>query len=90
MDISMELIPKINAGVKVRDEKFGLLLVSKRTPILALNQDSEIIWKCFDGSASIGEIAVKVNEQIEGNPEETVEVVKCFVESCYDLGLIEF
>lgn len=90
MDICMQSIPKIKAGVKVRNETFGLLLVSKRTPILVLNEDSEMIWQYFDGIASIADIAVKVNEQIEGELGETEEVVKCFVESCYDLGLIEF
>lgn len=89
MDISMNTVPKISANVKVRSEQFGLLLVSKRTPILALNKDSEEIWNHFDGKKSVKEISTEINLQIEGDLAETEEAVKCFVESCYDLGLIE-
>lgn len=90
MDVKEGLIPKISNGVKAREETFGLLLVSKRTPILVLNQDSEMIWKYFDGNNSVEKIAREVNEQIDGELEETIETVKCFVESCYELGLIGF
>lgn len=89
MVINKESIPKVITGIKVRDEKFGLLLVSKRTPILALNADSTMIWKCFDGESAIEDIAVKINVGGAESLPETVEIVKCFVESCYDLGLIE-
>lgn len=89
MDIQIKTVPKVNANVKVRDEQFGLLLVSKRTPILALNQDSAMIWKYFNGEISVEEIAAKIQAEMEGDLEDTKETVRCFVESCYDLGLIE-
>lgn len=89
MDINMEVVPKISEAVKVRKEQFGLLLVSKRTPILALNNDSAEIWNCFDGKKSVREISSEINSQTEGVLEETEEIIKCFVESCLDLGLIE-
>lgn len=89
MDIKIESVPKVSKNVKVRNEEFGLLLVSKRTPILALNEDSMMIWNCFDGKSSIGDITGKVNSQIDGDLSQTTEAVKCFVESCCDLGLIE-
>lgn len=89
MHIGMETVPKISLNVKVRNEQFGLLLVSKRTPILALNNDSAEIWNCFDGVKTIKEISEEINSKIGGDLDETAETVKCFVESCYDLGLIE-
>lgn len=89
MDIQMKSVPIASTNVKVRKEQFGLLLVSKRTPILALNEDSAMIWNCFDGRSSVGEIARKLQAELGGDLEETEEAVRCFVESCYDLGLIE-
>ncbi len=89
MDINMESVPKVSTNVKVRSEQFGLLLVSKRTPILALNKDSMEIWNYFDGKTSLGDIADMINSQFESDSVEIAEVVKCFAESCYDLGLIE-
>lgn len=89
MDIQMETVPKISANVKTRPEQFGLLVVSKRTPILALNKDSAMIWECMDGKSSVEEIAAKLELETEGEPQETVDTVKCFIESCLDLGLIE-
>lgn len=89
MDISMETVPKVSENVKVREEQFGLLLVSKRTPILALNKDSAEIWGYFDGEKSVREISEAINLQIEGDLENTEEAVKCFTESCLDLGLID-
>jgi len=89
VDIQKETIPKIHENVKARKEQFGLLLVSKRTPILALNDDSRVIWECFDGVSTVEEIASRLKEETEEDLEQTIETVKCFVESCYDLGLIE-
>lgn len=89
MNIQMTTVPKISANVKVRTEQFGLLLVSKRTPILALNEDSAVIWECIDGKSSVEEIAVKLQLEIKGDLIQIKETVKCFVESCFDLGLIE-
>jgi len=37
MIIENSMIPQVSSVVKVRNEDFGLLLVSKKTPILALN-----------------------------------------------------
>lgn len=89
MNIQMETVPRINAGVKVRREQFGLLLVSKRTPILALNEDSAIIWECIDGRNSVEEIAAKLQAETEEEKSKTAETVRCFVESCFELGLLE-
>ncbi len=89
MNISMESVPKISDNVKARKETFGLLLVSKRTPILALNEDSMEIWNHFDGVKSVEEIAQEINSELETDLAETAETVKCFVESCFELGLIE-
>lgn len=89
MVIEGNRIPQISDSVKVRNEDFGLLLVSKKTPILALNEDSKIIWECFDGVKTINQICECLNNELDANIEETTKVVKCFVESCYELRLLE-
>ena len=89
MNIKLESVPKISENVKAREETFGLLLVSKRTPILALNKDSMEIWNHFDGKKTVKEIAQDVSSQMNADFTETAEIVRCFTESCYELGLIE-
>ena len=83
-------VPRISTGVRARDEGFGLLVVSKRTPILSLNNDSALIWKMIDGKSTLAEIISKVNQQIDGDEERNSDVVFQFVRSCYELGLLEF
>lgn len=89
MIIENSMIPQVSSMVKVRNEDFGLLLVSEKTPILALNDDSKLIWNCIDGESSVENIISKLNEEINGTIEDTEKVVKCFLESVYDLRLIE-
>lgn len=89
MNINTELIPQISENVRVREETFGLLLVSKRTPVLALDKDSMEIWNHIDGKKNVEEIAQHISSQMDADFTEIAEIVGCFVESCYDLGLIE-
>lgn len=89
MIIEDSMIPQVSSLVKVRNEDFGLLLVSKKTPILALNEDSKVIWECIDGIKTVKQIAELINSYLDGEYEETAEIVKCFIESCHDLRLLE-
>lgn len=83
-------IPRANDGVKVRNEEFGLLVVSKRTPILSLNKDSALIWNYMDGEMTIAQIAYAVNDSIDGEMSQNTKIVTEFFKNCYELGLIEF
>lgn len=90
IDIKDNMIPKIADGIKVRKEDFGLLIVSKRTPILTMNEDSTLIWNCINGQTSISQISKTLNDELNGEVEENNKVVKLFMENCYKLGLIDF
>ncbi|MCM1500069.1 MAG: PqqD family protein [Clostridium sp.] len=81
-------IPRVSEFVKAREEEFGLLLVSKKTPILALNEDSKLIWECINGKRTILQIAEHINATYDVN--DSYKIVECFVESCYELRLVEF
>lgn len=89
MVIPGEKIPKVSNQVRVREEEFGLLLVSKKTPILALNKDSQIIWEYINGKYTVNQIIELLNSAINGDEAETEKIVKCFIESCYELRLID-
>ena len=53
----------IAAGVKARKEDFGLLVVSKTTPALALNQDMKAVWELIDGKRTCKQIADTIATQ---------------------------
>lgn len=90
MTIEGNKVPKVSNLVKVRNEEFGLLLVSKKTPILALNEDSKLIWECIDGIRTVDEISEYLNTEFDFDFTETSKIVKCFIEGCYELRLLEF
>lgn len=90
IEIKDNMIPVIAEGIKVRKENFGLIVVSKRTPILTLNEDSTLIWNYIDGESSIFQIIERLNKKIDGNLEENIKIMKLFFENCYKLGLIDF
>lgn len=84
--ISLNMIPKIRAGVRLRDEEFGGLVFTNRTPILSFDNDATKILHLVDGQLSIGDIA----KQLSGNGyPETEKVVTDFIETCIKLDLIE-
>ncbi|MHB9296064.1 hypothetical protein PilKf_01818 [Pillotina sp. SPG140] len=57
---------RIADGVRVRDEDFGLLVVSKSTPALALNNDMKLAWNLIDGVRSVSDISNTINEAYPG------------------------
>ena len=60
-------IYRISDGVRARKEDFGLLVVSKSTPALALNEDMAVVWELIDGEATFGKILSIVKTQYTGS-----------------------
>lgn len=50
-------------GVKAREESFGLLIVSKSTPALSLNEDGKVVWTMLNGENSVKDIIDEVSKQ---------------------------
>lgn len=50
-------------GVKAREESFGLLIVSKSTPALSLNEDGKIVWMMIDGKNSVKNIIDEISKK---------------------------
>ena len=92
IEINDSLIPFANEGVKSRQESYGLLIVSKRTPILNLNEDSAVLWTAMDGTKKIHEIVTAMNVGLDSveDAEQNRKVIMEFYKSCYELGLIDF
>ena len=81
-----ETVLRLSDGVKGREEKFGLLIISRTTPALCLNTDGKFVFNMIDGQRSIAEIIGATNEEYEGDAREKVyELLQSFV----DLQLCE-
>ncbi len=83
----MNKIPRIKDLVRVRKETFGALVFTNRTPILALNDDSLLIWSKMDGIKTVDDI-VELLQASEGTDVIDASVVEDFFTSCEDLDLI--
>lgn len=90
MDVKLTSIPVCADGIKSRKEAFGMLLVSKRTPILTLNDDSTAIWQKLDGARDVSTIVTELKNEYDCTENELEDTVISFLDSCYKLGLIEF
>lgn len=90
MDINIHSIPIYTDDIKVRKESFGMLLVSKRTPILTLNDDSTAIWCKINGIDDIKTIISKLRKEYNCSSSELEDTVITFLDNCNKLGLIIF
>ena len=61
--MNLNAIYAISEGVHVREEEFGLLLVSKTTPALALNDDMKFVWNLINGKSTYSQILDTVKAQ---------------------------
>ena len=84
--ISLNMIPKIRAGVRFRDEEFGCLVFTNRTPIFSFDKDATKILHLVDGQSSIDDIAKQLSRM---GYIETEKVVTDFIETCIKIDLIE-
>ncbi|ASV76832.1 hypothetical protein THTE_4231 [Thermogutta terrifontis] len=79
---------KVKQGVKVRPERFGALVFTNRTPILAFNHDAYEIWKQIDGRRDLEEIADNLACRFGLTKEEVYPKVKEFMDACINLDLL--
>jgi len=87
MDSISEMIPYVKDHVKVREEEFGLMVFTNRTPVLTFNKYSALIWNEFDGKKKVSQIAEKINARFEG---DIIKIIFDFVISCKKLDLIGY
>ncbi len=80
------MIPKFCTGVRFRDEEFGCLVFTNRTPILSFDKDATLILHLIDGQTSIADISKRLGDM---GYEESERVVEDFIEKCIKLNIIE-
>lgn len=78
---------RLAEGVKAREESFGLLIVSKSTPALSLNEDGKVVWALINGKNSVKDMIDEVSKQydIASVREKVTELIEGFEK----LNLIE-
>lgn len=80
-------IYRVAEGTRVRDEGFGLLLVSKTTPALALNDDMKTVWELIDGENTCEQIVSVVKAQYPAAHVES-KITEIF-DTLVKIGLIQ-
>jgi|TergutMp193P3_1026864.scaffolds.fasta_scaffold01341_5 hypothetical protein len=78
---------KIADNVKIRVEEFGLLVISRTTPALALNNDMKNVWELIDGNNSVNDIFSIISRQYES--EHLEEQINDIFDNLLKLKLIE-
>lgn len=81
-ELNKESILKIADDVKVREESFGLLIVSKSTPALSLNFDGKDVWYKIDGKRSITQIIEEISKEYKSDDVEnkTMQLLEGFLQ----------
>ena len=87
MQITKDMVFSFSEGVKAREEDFGLLVVSKSTPALSLNQDSKFVWNLIDGEKCVSDILSALEKEYQEDGLENLLFQT--LESLYNLGLIK-
>ena len=85
--MNLDEIYRVSDGVRARKEDFGLLIVSKTTPALALNEDMKILWELIDGEATCEEILSAVKTQYTGSDVDS-KAAEIF-DTLIKIGLIQ-
>ena len=80
-------IYRVVEGVRVREEEFGLLVVSKTTPALVLNNDMKVVWELINGENTCKQIALAVKAQYTDSNVES-KVAEIF-DTLAKIGLIQ-
>lgn len=81
-------IYRVAESARAREEEFGLLVVSKTTPALALNDDMKTVWELINGENTCEQIVSAVKARY---PESDVEpkIAEIF-DALVKIGLIQF
>lgn len=78
---------RVAESTRVREEEFGLLLVSQTTPALALNDDMKAVWELIDGKNTCEQIVSAVKAQYPGSHVES-KIAEIF-DILVKIGLIQ-
>lgn len=81
MKINDMTVLEFAEGVKCREESFGLLIISKTTPALSLNEDGKVVYELINGQNSVGNIIEEIKNKFDGDIEDKVyQLLQSFVD----------
>lgn len=73
-------------GVHHREENFGLMIISKTTPVLLFNDDMKVVWNMIYHGASYVQIINAVKAQyVDSDVESKVDEI---IDTLIRIGLI--
>lgn len=80
------IIYLIADDVHQREENFGLMVISKTTPVLLFNDDMKVVWDLIYNGASYAQIIEAVKAQyVDVDVESKVDEI---IETLIRIGLI--
>lgn len=81
MKINDNTVLEFVEGVKCREERFGLLIISKTTPALSLNEDGKAVYELINGENSVGKIIEEIKNKFDGDIDNKVyQLLQSFVD----------
>lgn len=86
-ELNSDAVPSVRENVFMRDEYFGMLVFTNRTPLLAFDGDAASILRLCDGSRTVREIAQDLTESYQA--DQLLSTVQSFVAVCLQLGLVD-
>ena len=82
--------PRIKDSVRLRNEKFGKLIVAAGLPMLCINHDAVLIVDMLNGQKTIGDIVDTVSQSYPSISRERIsESVMSFLERLLQLSILE-
>ena len=67
---------KKDSTARTRKETFGILIVSKNAPAIALNEDAKIVWDLIDGTNTVGDIISNVVKEYDKSEDVKIKVIE--------------
>ena len=72
--LTLTSILNVNSSARTREESFGILIASRTTPAVCLNEDAILIWNLCNGKNTLQAIIDKLTQDFpKDNKKEEAE-----------------
>jgi hypothetical protein len=71
--LTLDSVLVIGDSVRVREESFGILVVSRNAPSLCMNKDAIVIWGLCDGNHKLRDIILKLTDSFTDTAKKEAE-----------------
>ena len=70
---TLDSVLVISDSAKVREESFGILVVSRNAPALCMNKDAISIWNLCDGKHKLKDVVLKLTNGFSDDVKKEAE-----------------